>query len=110
MKILVYSLIAVFFTSSLTAYAVTPIVDTPKKEMIEAQQQETQKAMEAVDAAEPEAEARPAATASQKKHSEQSNKADMIKKQKKATHQSIKDAEAARPDAEARPAATTNQK
>ena len=66
--------------------------------------------LDAAKKAEPNAEARPAATTSQKKHSVQSHKAEMIKEQKKATDETITDTEAAKPEVEGRPSATTNQK
>jgi hypothetical protein len=99
-----YGLAAILLGSALTAYA-----DTPKKEMIEAQQQEAVKATEAAKKAEPNSEARPAAITSHTKHSVQSPKGDMIKSQKKATEQGIKDAAAAKPAVEARPAVTTKK-
>lgn len=94
MKTTVYILIAIFLASSLTAFGET-LKGTPKKEIIEAQQAETQEAMDAAKEAKPEIEARPAAITKHKKHSEQSYKGEMIKHNKKETHKDIKDAEAA---------------
>lgn len=99
-----YGLAAILLGSALTAYA-----ETPKKEMVDTQKMESEAAIEAAEMANPEAEARPAATTSQKKHSVQSHKAKMIKDQKKATEKSIKDAEAGEPAKESRPAVTTNK-
>ena len=99
-----YGLAAILFGSAFSAYA-----DTPKKEMVEAQQQEAADAIEAAKKAEPGNEARPAAITSHKKHSVQSHKAEMIKSQKKATEQSIEDAAAAKPAVEGRPAVTTKK-
>lgn len=99
-----YGLAAILLGSTLTAYA-----DTPKKEMVEAQQQEAVDAIDAAKQAEPSAEARPAAITSHKKHSVQSSKGEMIKAQKKATEQAIVDKEAAKPEVETRPAVTTKK-
>ncbi len=100
-----YGLTAILLGSAPSAYA-----ETPKKEMVDAQQQKAIDAIDAAKKAEPNAEARPAATSSQKKHSVQSHKAEMIKEQKKATDKTITDTEAAKPEVESRPSATTNQK
>jgi hypothetical protein len=99
-----YGLAAILLATTLTAYATTP-----KKEMVEAQQQEAEGAIEAAKKAEPATEARPAAISSHKKHSVQSSKGDMIKGQKKATEQGIEDAAAAKPAVEGRPAVTTKK-
>lgn len=105
MKITVYIMIVIFLASSLTAYGET-LKDTPKKDMIEAQQAETQEVMEDADAAKPDVEARPAVTTKHKKHSTQSHKGEMIKHNKKETHKAIKDAETAnKPIADVLPAA-----
>lgn len=99
-----YGLAAILFGSAFSAYA-----DTPKKEMVEAQQQEAVDAIEAAKKAEPSAEARPAAITSHKKHSVQSSKGEMIKAQKKATEQGIEDKSVATPEVEGRPAVTTKK-
>ena len=99
-----YGLAAILLGSTLTAYA-----ETPKKEMVEAQQQEAVDAIEAAKKAEPSAEARPAAITSHKKHSVQSSKGEMIKAQKKATEQAIVDTAVATPEVESRPAVTTKK-
>ena len=99
-----YGLAAILLGSTLTAYA-----ETPKKEMVEAQQQEAVDAIEAAKKAEPSAEARPAAITSHKKHSVQSSKGEMIKAQKKATEQAIVDTAVATPEVEGRPAVTTKK-
>ena len=105
MKITVYLLIAVFLASSLTAFAETR-TESPKKDIIEAQEAATNKAIEDTKAEKPGIAARPAATTKHKKYSTQSHKADMIKHNKKETHKSIKDAEAAnKPVADVLPAA-----
>ena len=105
MKITIYVLIAVFLASSLTAFAET-LKETPKKDMIEAQQAETQESIEAAKNAKPQVETRPAATAKHKKHSVQSPKSEMIKHNKKATQQTFKDAtEADKPITDVLPAA-----
>ena len=99
-----YGLAAILLGSTLTAYA-----ETPKKEMVEAQQQEAVDAIEAAKKAEPSAEARPAAITSHKKHSVQSSKGEMIKAQKKATEQGIEGTAVATPEVESRPAVTTKK-
>lgn len=99
-----YGLAAILLGSTLTAYA-----DTPKKEMVEAQQQEAIDAIGAAKKAEPKAEARPSAITSHKNHSVQSPKADAIKGQIKATEQGMEDAAAAKPAVEGRPAVTTKK-
>ena len=99
-----YGLAAILFGSAFSAYA-----DTPKKEMVEAQQQEAVDAIEAAKKAEPSTEARPAAITSHKKHSVQSSKGEMIKAQKKATEQGIEDKSVATPEVEGRPAVTTKK-
>jgi hypothetical protein len=109
MKITVYVLIAVFLASSLTAFGET-IKDTPKKDIIDAQQAETQETMDAAKKAAPKVETRPAATVEHTKNAELPPKAGMIKAQEEATDKAIEDSEAAKPDAEARPAATTKHK
>jgi hypothetical protein len=109
MKITVYLMIAVFLASSLTAYGET-LKETPKKEMIEAQQAETQEAMDAAKKAKPQVEMRPAATAEHTKNAEVPPKAEMIKAQEAATDKAIEDSDAAKPKVEARPAATTKHK
>ena len=109
MKITVYILIAVFLASSVTAFAVT-LKETPKKDMIEAQQAETQESIEAAKNAKPQVETRPAATTEHTKHAEVAPKAKMIKAQEAATDKAIEDSEAAKPEVEARPAATTKHK
>jgi hypothetical protein len=100
-----YGLAAILMASTLTVYA-----DAPKKEMVEAQQQEAVDAINASKKANPYNEQRPAANSSQHKHSTESPKGSMIKEQKKATVQGIEDTEASKPTAEARPAAVTSQK
>jgi hypothetical protein len=100
-----YGLAAILLGSTITAHA-----DSPKKEMVEAQQQKAVDAIDAAKKAEPNAEARPAAISSHKEHSVQSSKGEMIKGQEKATEKAIDEAEAATPNAEARPAVTTSQK
>jgi hypothetical protein len=109
MKITVYIMIALFLASSLTAYGETP-KDTPKKDIIEAQQAETQESIEAAKNAKPQVETRPAANAEHTKNAEVPPKAEMIKAQEAATDKAIEDAEAAKPEVEARPAATTTHK
>ena len=109
MKTTIYVLIAVFLASSLTAAAET-LKETPKKDIIEAQQAETQESIEAAKNAKPTVETRPAATAEHTKHAEVPPKAEMIKAQKAATSKEIEDSEAAKPKVEARPAATTKHK
>jgi hypothetical protein len=109
MKITVYALIAVFLASSLTAVAEAP-KETPKKDIIEAQQLETQESLEAAKKAKPQVETRPAATTEHTKHAEVPPKAEMIKGQQAATDEAIEDSEAAKPEMEARPAATTKHK
>jgi hypothetical protein len=99
-----YGLAAILLGSTLTAYA-----ETPKKEMVEAQQQKAEDAIDAANKAEPNAEARPAAISSHKEHSVQSPKAEVIKDQKKATEKGIEDAAAAKPAKEGRPAVTTKK-
>lgn len=99
-----YGLAAILLGSTLTAYA-----DTPKKEMVEAQQQEAVDAIGAAKKAEPGNEARPAAITSHKNHSVQSPKADVIKGQIRATEQGMEDAAAAKPAVEGRPAVTTKK-
>lgn len=99
-----YGLAAILLSSTLTVYA-----DTPKKDMIEAQQQEAVDAIGAAKKAEPGNEARPAAITSHKKHSVESHKGKMIKGQMKATEQGIEDAAAAKPAVEMRPAVTTKK-
>ena len=99
-----YGITAILLGSTITAYA-----ETPKKEMVDTQKIESEVAIEATEKAKPNAEARPAATTSHKKHSVQSHKAKMIKDQKKATKKSIEDAETANPEEENRPAVTTNK-
>jgi hypothetical protein len=99
-----YGLAAILLGSTLTAYA-----GTPKKEMVEAQQQKAVDEIDVAKQAEPDDEARPAATTSQKKHSVQSHKAKMIKEQNTATEQGIEDASAAKPAKEGRPAVTTKK-
>ncbi len=109
MKITVYALIAVFLASSLTAYGET-LKETPKKDMIEAQQAEAQESIEAAKNAKPQLETRPAATAEQTKNAEVPPKAEIIKAQEAATDKGIEDSEAAKPKVEARPAATAKHK
>ncbi len=99
-----YGLAAILLGSTLTAYA-----ETPKKEMVEAQQQEAIDAIGAAKKAKPNAEASPAAITSQKKHSVESHKGQMIKGQMKATEQGIEDAAVAKPAVEERPAVTTKK-
>lgn len=96
-----YGLAAILLSSTLTVHA-----NTPKKEMVEAQQQKAVDAIDAAKKAEPDVEARPAAITSNKKHSVESHKGEMIKKQKKATEKAIKDAEAANSAIGVKPAAT----
>ena len=69
MKITVYILIAVFLASSLTAFAETR-KESLKKDIIEAQQAETQEAIEAAKNAKPQVETRPVATFEHTKHAE----------------------------------------
>ena len=109
MKITVYILIAVFLGSSLTAFGET-LKDSPKKDIIDAQQAETQESIEAAKNAKPQVETRPAATTEHTKHAEVAPKAEMIKAQEAATDKAIEDSEAAKPEVEARPAATTKHK
>ncbi len=109
MKMTVHVLIAVFLASSLTAFA-EALKETPKKDIIDAQQAETQEAIEAAKNAKPQVETRPAATAEHTKNAEVPPKAEMIKAQQAATDKAIEDAEAAKPEVEARPAATTTHK
>jgi hypothetical protein len=99
-----YGLAAILMGSALTAYA-----ETPKKEMVEAQQQKAIDAINAAKKAEPDAEARPAAISSHKEHSVQSPKGEMIKGQQNATEQGIEDKAAAKPAEEGRPAVTTEK-
>ena len=99
-----YGLAAILLGGAFSAYA-----ETPKKEMVEAQQQEAVDAIEAAKNAEPSAEARPAAITSHKKHSVQSSKGEMIKAQKKATEQAIEGTAVATPEVEGRPAVTTKK-
>ncbi|MBC7756545.1 MAG: hypothetical protein H7Z20_07900 [Bdellovibrio sp.] len=105
MKITVYVLIAVFLASSFTAFA-----ETPKKDIIDAQQAETQETIDAAKNAKPQVETRPAATAEHTKNAEVPPKAEMVKAQEAATNKAIEDAKAAKPDLEARPAAITKYK
>ena len=94
-----------FLASSVTAFAETR-TESPKKDIIEAQEAAANKAIEDTKVEKPSIEARPAATTKHKKYSTQSHKADMIKHNKKETHKSIKDAEAAnKPVADVLPAA-----
>jgi hypothetical protein len=109
MKTTVYILIAVFLASSVTAFAET-LKETPKKDIIDAQQAETQESMDAAKNAKPQVETRPAATAEHTKNAEAPPKAEMIKAQEAATEKAIEDSEAAKPEVEARPAATTKHK
>ena len=103
MKITVYILIAVFLASSVTAFAETR-KESPKKDIIEAQQAETQEAIEAAKNARPQVETRPAAIYEHTKHAEILPKAEMIKAQEAATNKAIEDTKAAKPGIEARPA------
>jgi hypothetical protein len=109
-----YGLAAILMASSMTISAevlkeaVKP-KETVKKEMIEAQQKETEATIKATEKAVPDTEARPATTTSHKEHSVQSSKGEMIKSQKKATEQGVEDAEAAKPAVETRPAVTTKK-
>ena len=98
-----------FFSSSLTAFAETR-KESPKKDIIEAQQAETQEAIEAAKNARPQVETRPAAISEHTKHAEIPPKAEMIKAQEAATNKAIEDTKAAKPSIEARPAATTKHK
>jgi hypothetical protein len=99
-----YGLAAILLGSTFAAYA-----DAPKKEMVEAQQQEAVDAINASKKADPYNEQRPAANSSQHKHSTESPKGSMIKKQQKVVDQAADDAEAAKPEVEGRPAVTTKK-
>jgi hypothetical protein len=103
-----YGLAAILLSTSLTVLARTP-KDEAKRDLIETQQRVSEEEIDAAKKAEPDAEARPAAISSHKKHSVQSHKGEMIKGQKKATEQAIEDAEAAKPAKEGRPAVTTKK-
>ncbi len=109
MKITIYTLFAAFLAISTTALAET-LKDSPKKDIIEAQQAESQEAIEAAKNAKPQLETRPAASSEHTKHAEVPPKSEMIKAQTAATNKSIGDDLAAKPVTEARPAATTNHK
>lgn len=99
-----YGLAAVLLTSSMAVFA------DAKNEIIDKQQKATQEEMDATKKATPYNEQRPAANASQSKHSTESPKGSMIKKQMEATDKKISDAEAAKPAVENRPAVTTDYK
>lgn len=94
MKITVYTLILALVVSPMTALAET-LKDSPKKDIIDAQQAQTQEVIEDAKAAKPDVEVRPAATTKHKKHSVQSHKGEMIKHNQRQTHKAIKDAQAA---------------
>jgi hypothetical protein len=98
-----YGLAAILMGATLNSYA-----ETPKKDMIKAQQKESKNAIDAAQKATPDMEARPAATTSQTEHSIQSPKGDMIKDQKKAADKAIDNTQATTPVNEGRPAAATN--
>lgn len=98
-----YGLATILLTSSMVVLA------DAKNEIIDKQQKMTQEEKDATKKATPHNEQRPAATATQNKHSTESPKGSMIKKQKKVVDQAADDAEAAKPEVEGRPAVTTKK-
>ena len=99
------SLVAGLVALSANAWAET----SPKLPLIEYQKQAAEIEVNAVKAATPEYEARPAAKATSYPHAVESPKANLIRSQIKAADEAKLAEEAAKPAHEARPAATVKQ-